>query len=162
MSKNRCSRYASRVYVLQLQGGHVYVGKTSRPFHTRLNEHMRRGAEGAGEWASRGLFGAKGSSFTRLHAPTGRFLARLGNLEGEGDGPERDETLRQMFKRGCHKVRGWKYVRPGPLTRDELHDIECNIRELFDLCRRCGKQGHFTSSCREKCSRDGVPIECKR
>ena len=77
----------------------------------------------------------RGSSFTRLHPPTGRLLRRLGNLEGDGDGPERDETLRQMRRRGPQRVRGWKYVRPGPLTPEDLRDIETNIREVFDLCR---------------------------
>lgn len=82
----------------------------------------------------RAAFG--GAAFTRLHPPTGRLLPRLGNLEGDGDGPERDETLRQMYKRGPQRVRGWKYVRPGPLSAHDMEDIERNIREVFDLCRR--------------------------
>ncbi len=129
----------SQVYVLQLEGGYVYVGKTSRGIKTRLQEHMTKG----------------GSGFTRLHRPTGKLLCRLGNLEGDGDGPERDETLRQMYKRGPQMVRGWKYVRPGLLRRDDLEDIEANIRELFDLCRRCGKGGHFALQCRERKDRNG-------
>ena len=127
----------TRVYVLELRGGFVYVGKTSRGVRERLSEHMRKG--------SRFLPGA---AFTKLHLPTGRLLPRLGNLEGDGDGPERNETLRQMHSRGARQVRGWKYVRPGPLTMQELADIEGNIRELFDLCRRCGQAGHFTLQCR--------------
>lgn len=112
--------------MLELQGGYVYVGKTSRPVEKRLAEHM------ASPHSKR--FG--GAAFTRIHPPTGRLLPRLGNLEGDGDGPERDETLRQMRKRGPQRVRGWKYVRPGPLSAADLEDIEKNIREVFDLCRR--------------------------
>jgi hypothetical protein len=43
--------------------------------------------------------------FTRSHKPTGKMIERLGNLEGHGDGPERDETLRQMLRNGANKVR---------------------------------------------------------
>ena len=66
---------------------------------------------------------------------------------GTGDGPERDETLRWMHKIGPHKVRGWKFVRRGALTKMELQEVESNIRELFDLCRACGKKGHFARYC---------------
>lgn len=134
-----CKR-ASKVYVLQLEGGYVYVGKTSRTVQQRLREHM-------GTSGRPGFF--SGAAFTRLHKPTGKILKRLGNLEGDGDGPERDETLRQMHKRGAQKVRGWKYVKPGPLGKEDLEDIEKNIREMLDLCRRCGKKGHFTLQCRK-------------
>jgi hypothetical protein len=141
-SKKRSSSSQSpltqtKVYVLELQGGYVYVGKTSRSIQVcaghpllfcwfesksslffeqdRLREHMCSNASSTR---------FSGSAFTRLHPPTGRLLPRLGNLEGDGDGPERDETLRQMQKRGPQRVRGWKYVRPGPLTGAELDDIK--------------------------------------
>lgn len=139
----------SRVYVLELQGGYVYVGKTGRDVHKRLAEHM----------SSKTAF-FKGSAFTRVHKPTGKLLKRLGNLEGDGDGPERDETLRQMFKRGPHMVRGWKYVRASAFRREELEDIESNIRELLDLCRRCGKKGHFATQCMESKDRSGSALGC--
>lgn len=118
------------VYVLQLQDGFVYVGKSSN-IAERVKKHVEGGA----------------ASFTREHKPSGKFLKRLGNLSGSGDGPERDETLRWMHKLGPEKVRGWKYVRKGPLLKCELKDIESNIRELFDLCRTCGKNGHFATQC---------------
>lgn len=131
----KCKSKKSKVYVLELEGGYVYVGKTSRSISTRLAEHMR---------FSRRFSGA---AFTKLHRPTGRLLPRLGNLEGDGDGPERDETLRQMRKRGPQRVRGWKYTRQGLLGPVELAEIEANMREVFDLCRKCGRKGHFTMQC---------------
>jgi hypothetical protein len=160
-------RTPSRVYVLELRGGYVYVGKTARDVSARMHEHMgahagtrRRGSGGASGIAARRLLScaSRGSGFTKLHVPTGRMLPRLGNVRGDGDCAERDETLRQMYKRGVQKVRGWKYVRPGRLTGRELRDIEENIRELFDLCRRCGKNGHFTNQCRESFDRMGAAI----
>ena len=145
-SSSSSSKSHSKVYVLQLEQGYVYVGKTARGVETRLREHMTKGS---------------GSGFTRRHRPTGRLLPRLGNLEGDGDGPERDETLRQMYKRGPQMVRGWKYVRPGLLRRGDLDDVETNIRELFDLCRRCGKAGHFALQCREKRDRNGKGLAAR-
>jgi hypothetical protein len=79
------------VYVLELEGGYVYVGKAG-DVAARVRDHTR------------GL----GSSFTRAHKPTGRLLPRLGTLNGSGDGPERDETLRQMLRHGAKRVRGWR------------------------------------------------------
>ena len=77
-------------------------------------------------------------------------MPRLGTLNGGGDGPERDETLRWMHKLGPEKVRGWKFVRRGKLTSAELAEIQSNIRELFDLCRICGKKGHFAMQCKSR------------
>lgn len=128
-----------KVYVLQLQGGYVYVGKTS-DVQRRLKEHMS------------GKAVHRCASFTKLHKPTGKLLKRLGDLRQGSvttDGPERDETLRWMRKLGPQKVRGWKYVRKGMLKSSELKDIESNIRELFDLCRKCGKEGHFATECKK-------------
>lgn len=131
------SKDICHVYVLELQDGYVYVGKAV-DVRKRLEAHTN------------GL----GATFTRHHKPTGRLLKRIGTLAGNGDGPERDETLRQMIKHGVSKVRGWKYCRKTH-TRADLKDIESNIRELLDLCRKCGRSGHFASACRFKTDRNG-------
>ena len=52
-----------------------------------------------------------------------------------------------MHKLGVDKVRGWKFVRKGKLTAEEVAEVQANIRELFDLCRLCGKKGHFARWC---------------
>jgi hypothetical protein len=57
-----------------------------------------------------------------------------------------------MQRLGAQKVRGWKFVRRSQLKKCELKEIESNIRELFDLCRTCGKKGHFASRCCSKAS----------
>lgn len=137
---NRKKTKAAQVYVLQLEGGYVYVGK-STDTSKRVTQHMQ----------------GCGADFTRLHKPTGVLLPRLGVLEGEGDGPERDETLRQMDKLGADKVRGWKYCQK-TLGKPDKMDIEANIRELKDLCRRCGRQGHFAKCCHYQTDRHGHKI----
>lgn len=97
-------------------GGYVYVGKSTDP-SKRISQHMQ----------------GRGADFTKAHKPTGVILERLGTLEGEGDGPERDETLRQMDKLGVDRVRGWKYCCK-TLGRRDRADIESNIREMKVCC----------------------------
>lgn len=130
----------SHVYILELAGGKVYVGKTGNKSR-RLAQHVE----------------GYGSAFTKAYPPTGRQLPRLGNVSGGGDAVERDETLRYMFLRGVSNVRGWRYTQVH-LSREDEKDAEANIRELFDLCRRCGHPGHFISSCRYAYDRQGNPI----
>ena len=85
------------------------------------------------------------------------LLPRLGNVEGDGDAAERDETLRYMMLRGVPFVRGWKFARV-EMPSEEFEEAEANIRELFDLCRKCGCKGHFCTHCRATFDRLGRPI----
>jgi hypothetical protein len=143
--KNAASKtVATDIYVLELAGGYVYVGKSSNVTR-RLGQHMD----------------GKGAAFTRIFKPTGCRLPRLGTLSGAGDGPERDETLRQMDARGAHKVRGWKFC-SRKLSKTDLCEIENNIRELKDLCRRCGRSGHFAAHCRFTTDRHAAKLYNRR
>jgi len=128
------------VYVLELAAGRVYVGK-SCDVGRRVGQHLAGG----------------GSAFTKAFPPTGHILQRLGNVRGNGDAAERDETLRYMFLRGIRNVRGWRYTCV-ELSDEMFEDAERNIRELFDLCRRCGGANHFMGSCRFEFDRLGRRI----
>lgn len=128
------------VYVLELAGGRVYVGKSGN-VGRRVGQHLSGG----------------GSAFTKAFPPTGNLLPRLGNVRGNGDAAERDETLRYMFMRGARNVRGWRYTCV-ELSDEMLEDAERNIRELFDLCRRCGGGNHFMTACRFEFDRLGRRI----
>jgi predicted GIY-YIG superfamily endonuclease len=127
------------IYVLELTQGRVYVGRTS-DMRRRLSQHMS----------------GQGSAFTQAFPPTGTLLPRLGRVTGSAEAAERDETLRYMFLRGVQLVRGWKYTKVH-MAEDEQQDAEENIRELFDLCRRCGHPGHFMTQCRAAFDRLGRP-----
>jgi len=133
-------RGANDVDVLELAGGRVYVGKSNNVGY-RVGQHMT----------------GAGSAFTKAFKPTGNVLPRLGNVRGDGDAAERDETLRYMFLRGIRNVRGWRYTCV-ELTDELFEDAERNIRELFDLCRRCGGGNHFVSTCRFEFDRLGRRI----
>jgi hypothetical protein len=128
------------VYVLELAGGRVYVGKSGN-VGRRVGRHMSGG----------------GSAYTKAFPPTGNILPRLGNVSGAGDAAERDETLRYMFLRGIRNVRGWRYTCV-EMTDEMFEDAERNIRELFDLCRRCGGANHFVTACRFEFDRLGRRI----
>jgi hypothetical protein len=125
------------VYILRLAEGRVYVGK-SGDVPRRVAQHM----------------GGAGSAFTKAFPPTGQFLPRLGDVRGGTDAAERDETLRYMFLCGVDRVRGWRYTQV-LLSKADLEDAECNIRELYDLCRRCGRRGHFIGQCKHATDRLG-------
>ena len=62
-----------------------------------------------------------------------------------------------MFMRGVDNVRGWRYTQVH-LSKEDEQDAELNIRELFDLCRKCGQPGHFISNCRYSFDRLGRKI----
>jgi predicted GIY-YIG superfamily endonuclease len=128
------------VYILELEHGRVYVG-SSKDVPRRIAQHSR----------------GYGSAYTKAYKPTGILLPRLGNIEGDGDAAERDETLRYMMLKGVAFVRGWKFARVD-MPPEECEEAEANIRELFDLCRRCGYKGHFCTHCRATFDRLGKAI----
>jgi predicted GIY-YIG superfamily endonuclease len=126
------------VYVLELEGGRVYVG-SSKDVERRIAQHMA----------------GTGSAYTRTYKPTGVRLPRLGNVMGDGDAAERDETLRYMHQRGIAYVRGWRFSQVA-MNATDFNEAESNIRELFNLCRRCGYPGHFMNRCRATYDRWGI------
>ena len=128
------------IYILELEQGRVYVG-SSRDVKRRVEQHMA----------------GNGAAYTRAYKPTGVLLPRLGNVGGDGDAAERDETLRYMMLRGIAYVRGWKFVQVVMQPHD-IREAECNIRELFDLCRRCGYRGHFMTQCKANFDRCGEDL----
>ena len=130
----------SSVYILQLEDDRIYVG-TSQDVERRVLQHVS----------------GKGAAFTRRFKPTGVRLPRLGNVSGDGDAAERDETLRYMYLKGIDMVRGWKYTQVEMSSADAL-EAESNIRELFNLCRRCGGKGHFVGQCRCTMNRLGTYV----
>ena len=122
----------TKVYVLQLVGGLIYVGQSGN-VQRRIQQHMD----------------GQGAMFTKRHKPTGTVLPRLGTIDGAGDSGERQEVLLQMRLHGMQSVRGWKYVN-NTLSRADIADIRSNWIEMFNLCRVCMGEGHMAASCKRR------------
>ena len=115
------------VYALIDTSGRVYVGKSAN-IPKRLDMHMT----GSGT-----TFLDPGMSVTPLLT-----RGKTDDLETW----ERNETLMQMHKRGISNVRGWKYVTQ-TLTQAERKEAFDQVCEKLDLCRKCGRKGHFQYKC---------------
>ena len=116
------------IYVLRLQNGKYYVGKSDDPIK-RYEEHMN----------------GKGSTWTRKYKPIG--IEKIINNASPFD--EDKVTKEMMAKHGIDNVRGGVYV------TEDLDDIqEKNLRrEIWgaqDCCIRCGRKGHFVANCYAK------------
>jgi predicted GIY-YIG superfamily endonuclease len=113
------------IYVLRLQGGKYYVGKTENP-QKRFQEHKD----------------GRGSSWTRLYPPIGIY-----KLQQNASPFDEDKVTKEMMaKYGIDNVRGGSYV------TEELDEVqeEALRRELWaaqDCCTNCGRKGHFVKDC---------------
>lgn len=117
------------IYVLELQGGKFYIGKSSNIL-SRIQEHKD----------------GKGCEFA---CNVVRRLVPHIEYTDDFESWERAETLFWMSTQGVDKVRGWMYTTTHLSKEQRKHAFE-QICERYDLCRRCGKAGHFISECTEK------------
>ena len=128
----------SYIYILQLQHGCFYVGKSDNPYK-RLTQHKN----------------GRGSAWTRLHKPIRMVKKRKMTSTLQED----QITEEWMKKKGIDKVRGGMYC------QIELpdHVEETLTTKLFhakNACLRCGSSKHFVKQCTakeecEKCSFTG-------
>lgn len=117
-----------QVYVLKLEGGRYYVGKT-----TDVAKRVREHANGTG------------AGYTKLYAP--EKLVEVRPMKSKHD--ENTLTREYMAKYGVDKVRGGSYAQIAlPRATEEV--LKQEFRGAADACFTCGKHGHFASSCRKK------------
>ena len=119
------------VYVLELNGGGFYVGK-SEDIDTRIQQHKS---------------GAHSSSWCCAQGGVKRELPTLCPPQDDLSSWEQKETIHQMLVHGFDRVRGFEWTKCGPLDRDDCTTIRTMIWGHGDLCRRCGGDGHFQSQC---------------
>lgn len=117
-----------QVYVLELEGGRYYIGK-SADVAKRVKEHAQ----------------GKGAGYTSLYKP--KKLVEVRTMKSEQD--ENTLTREYMAKYGVDKVRGGAYAQIAlpPETKEVLTR---ELRGASDACFTCGKHGHFASACPKK------------
>ncbi|CAM9251836.1 unnamed protein product, partial [Hapterophycus canaliculatus] len=119
------------VYVLELDGGRYYVGKSS-DVARRVAEHLS--PEG-------------GSGWTRTHKVMRDQHVLFPKSSGSSRSPSRSSnTLEIAHRKGIDNVRGhaWTTV---ALTKSQRESFREQVCERKDLCRRCGMPGHMVSAC---------------
>jgi hypothetical protein len=113
------------IYVLQLEGGKYYVGK-SDDVQQRIEDHMSSG----------------GSAWTRKYKP----LKVVQTISNASIFDEDKYTKIYMNKYGVDNVRGGSYVSEH-LDEIQLEAIYTEIWAANDCCTRCGRKGHFIKDC---------------
>jgi len=122
---------ARGVYVLELNDGGFYVGK-SENVQARVQQH---------------LAGAGSSRYCVARGGVKRVLPTLTPAQENLAGWEQSETLAQMRLRGFDNVRGFEWTRSGPLEASDYQTIRTLLLGHADLCRRCGGEDHFAAQC---------------
>jgi len=127
------------IYILELEGGKYYVGKTTRELESRVLEH----------------FEGDGSAWTHLYPPK-RVIKMIQNCSPFD---EDKHTKECMANYGINNVRGGTYCRVN-LTDEEEKVLTREIRGAEDRCLRCGRESHFASDCYAKTNvEDGEGIQ---
>jgi predicted GIY-YIG superfamily endonuclease len=127
----------TNIYVLCLEGGRYYIGKSDNVLN-RYKQHLN----------------GKGSSWTKKYKP----ISLEKTIENVSSFEEDKITKEYMSKYGINKVRGGSYVEV-ELSDFQIEAIKMEIWGAKDLCTQCGRNGHWKKDCYAKTDVSGNKIE---
>ena len=129
----------STIYVLRLQYGMYYVGKSDNVMN-RYKQHLK----------------GYGSAWTRKYKP----ISLEKTIENVSSFEEDKITKEYMSKYGIDRVRGGSYVEI-ELDDSQKETLNREIWGAKDLCKQCGRPGHFVKDCHAKTDASGnkIPYE---
>lgn len=128
---------ATNIYVLRLEKGKYYVGKTANVVQ-RYQQHLD----------------GKGSAWTKKYKP----IELKETLENVSPFEEDKKTKELMAKYGINNVRGGSYVTE-TLEPEQFAAIQQEIWAANDCCTLCGRKGHFVKDCRATTDINGNTLE---
>ena len=115
------------IYVIKLEKGKYYVGKTDNPSF-RIEKH----------------FNCSGSAWTKKYKPL-----TLIELKPDCDDYDEDKiTIQYMSRYGIDNIRGGSFSKI-ELSDEEIKIINQMIKGASDKCFNCGESGHFIKDCIE-------------
>ena len=115
------------IYILQLEEGKYYVGKTENPEY-RIESH----------------FTSNGSAWTQKYKPL-TVVEIIPNCDSYD---EEKHTLKCMEKYGINNVRGGSFCQIR-LSDENIKTINQIINGVNDRCYLCGSDTHFANECRK-------------
>jgi predicted GIY-YIG superfamily endonuclease len=116
----------TNVYVLQLEDGYYYIGK-SHDVEARYYAHID----------------GDGCAWTVLHKPV-----KVAEILEKANPFEEDRMVKQyMGLYGIDKVRGGTYIHEN-LSIDEINFLQREIWSAQERCMRCGRDNHLAKTCR--------------
>jgi len=127
----------TNIYILKLQNGKYYVGKSDNPM-LRYQEHLN----------------GKGSAWTRKYKPIS--VEKI--IENASHFDEDKYTKEYMAKCGIDNVRGGIYVE-SELDEFQKETLNREIWGAQNKCTRCGRMGHFVKDCFAKTDTNGYNFE---
>ena len=113
------------IYILRLQGGRYYIGRSDNP-HQRFRQHVA----------------GNGSAWTNKYPPI-----EITKLVPNSSPFDEDRYVKEYVAiHGIQHVRGGSYSSI-VLTGEQKRALESEIRGATDACMKCGMKGHFAANC---------------
>jgi len=127
----------TNIYILRLQGGKFYIGKSDNVI-SRYQQHMN----------------GSGSAWTKKYKP----ISLEKTIENVSPFEEDKVTKEYMAKHGIENVRGGSYVEI-ELSDFHIEALKMEIWAAKDLCTSCGRPGHFAKDCYARTDASGNVIQ---